>query len=327
MSELDDKLNDEREELRQKSLKYGYKSLTKEEKTQQVYDIYEEVYTDDEQLDGSSKNIEKYSVVKNQDIQELVNLKDSLNNTKQYYYQENLHLSNHIILYILSIIFATVATIFIFSNIESVQDNEIRYYFLAFYLPIIFAIIATILRVFQFKSKPKIYQMIKSGNNKLFSFYDGKKPHLFVDGTLFIHTEVNLDNCYKMGKNFYKNSYKLFEIDNLLYSKRIKVNEQGNLKVFSCKQIPYENDYSIAITTDNQYKAKKIYLSRRGRYGNGVSFKADIRYELPNNKFYLPTPLKAYLEKKGVDYLNDSRIEFVDNIYEVLKASKKAKEA
>ena len=391
MSELDDKLNDnlekEKEELRQKSLKYGYKSLTKEEKIQVEYYIQDEVYQEQKELDDvdisndykrNNKSIfwfvlsltslfflvgvlivlevlvvgydKLYGIVlcipltialsifivikikqkqyinpnivkgynkkinnKTTDKEHLFSLKNVIESIECYSYREKLYIFPIIFINSISTVFVIIATLGTFKILDNA--NWIQFLYL---LPII-TIIMTVIWVRRFLKYPKYHQVFNINGKSLISSFENKNSHTFSDEHNFLNTDNR--NSYQIGKNIYNKYTKWLKLDSIIYAKNIVVNVNKDI-IFSCKQDV--NDYGIILITNHNYEAKIFCIKKQSRVET-IKNTFVVNNKLVNSKFYLPTPLKAYLEKKGVDYLNDSRIEFVDNIYEVLKATRKQK--
>ena len=173
------------------------------------------------------------------------------------------------------------------------------------------------------KTHPKYFAMLEIGDNKLYSYFLSKSDHVFSDGSVFVSTQKN--KIYRMGISGYKNIVRNLVVDSFLNEPTTKFAEtKNNFVIIDRKQhgllkseLLFDKDYNI--------KTLSIHSGSRGRHGSHTSVEFIASPHLLNNKFYLPKALKSKLEKENVEYLNDSRIVFVDDIYEVLKQAKRQK--
>ena len=286
------------------------------DKMQEVYDIYEEVYRQQNEEYNSDENVnnsfqyDKY----------LVAFDTSLRNIENYQYRERLWVMPIVIFNGIAILLAIIAiSLFVF-DFGSIDGEKRWFYLLYGGLPI--SIIITVCNIVRLKKFPKFFQTIRFKNIALISSYERKKLHSFSDGILFVDTNKN--RCHKIGENTFNKYTKHLSLNNILYEKNTKCKQIYNGHKIICKRS--NNPYKIIVRTNKTYTPISIQFVDTDGEGSRVSI-FTIRQNLLNSKFYLPTPLKAYLEKKGVDYLNDSRIEFVDDIYKILRQSKEDKKS
>ena len=344
MSENTEEYNKAKDELSQKSRTYGYESLTDEEKIQSEWDIEEEVLEQiSEENYNKIKNTKKNVIIEEFES-ERINDKKTKSLKRKVVIEENVDNNNY-----LDIIKTSI------ENLKSYQLYKKIYYFVYIFLSIwVFGVVLLItllimlgeitdiwgiilpysisfiivigmyLSYIYIKSHPKYFAMILVGERRVYSYFTSKSHHIFSDGYFYFSSHKN--RTYRLGKRSYRKYISNMDIHSTFEENKCKVNVFKN--GFCIKNNDDKNNIKSKLILDENYNIETLKTTKVIHDYEGTSWHTDVfsvTTNLLNNKFYLPKALKSKLEKENVEYLNDSRIVFVDDIYKVIKEARKSK--
>lgn len=172
-----------------------------------------------------------------------------------------------------------------------------------------------------FYSNRKFFQMVKVGDKILYSLYYSKRKHYFFDGVNCVttHTKKNVCSQTKKGEFKYKMAY--FRLEVIPFIDNLNIRQKENEILFGSGTI--DGIYKIRLTVSKSFEFKKFRLSVWGggrRYSSWNHSYFAVKEKLLNDKFYLPTALKQYLQNSNASYLNYPKVEFLDNkVFDIVK--------